>query len=329
MLNKILNNLKPKNAGSDNNKSDREDQSNDDYSEDDDNNNNAAKKKNNAGENKNPISTLIRVVVIVGLGYLAVDQFILKGDQQPASLPTAQLKPKKNRVKDGTDVKNNKTAETASDQNKVQTKEVIPEITKNDSTPSSTKEETAAKVEPQIKVESPVENISIADKKSEVEEKIIDNKQQSVEEKPESIPAPKTKEAEIDKNIDKMIDTVDKKEKPKTQIEDKDAGKVLLSEDSTPAKESKLEDKIVADDNYTAPPAYDQLGRGLVYNCKDKYWACVEKSSYVVCNKNMKWNTAHNKPSECAVQNVYNSTEDCSVVQKFNVSTNKETTFCK
>ena len=282
MLNKILNNLKSKNAGSDNNKSDREDQSNDDYSEDDDNNNNAAKKKNNAGENKNPISTLIRVVVIVGLGYLAVDQFILKGDQQPASLPTAQLKPKKNRVKDGTDVKNNKTAETASDQNKVQTKE-----------------------------------------------KIIDNKQQSVEEKPESIPAPKTKEAEIDKNIDKMIDTVDKKEKPKTQIEDKDAGKVLLSEDSTPAKESKLEDKIVADDNYTAPPAYDQLGRGLVYNCKDKYWACVEKSSYVVCNKNMKWNTAHNKPSECAVQNVYNSTEDCSVVQKFNVSTNKETTFCK
>ena len=326
MLNKLINNFKQKKAGSDHNKSDREDQSNDDYSEDDSDNQSS---KKSGGENKNTISTLIRVVVIIGLGYLAVDQFILKSDQQPNTIPTAQLKPKKNRNKNSSsdssegkqksvnDFKNEKSIETAS----VEKKELAPEIAHENSKVDSTP--------PPTKAEAPVENITIAEKKAEVPEVPVEEKPQEKSEIQSTPPMSKTKEAEIDKNIDKMIDTLDKKENNKPIPEDKETGKVLLSEDTTTHQAPKLEDKIVADDNYTAPPAYDQLGRGLVYNCKDKYWACVEKASYVICNKNMKWNQSHNKPTECSVQNVYNSTEDCSAIQKFNVSTNKETGFCK
>ena len=93
-------------------------------------------------------------------------------------------------------------------------------------------------------------------------------------------------------------------------------------------KSPNLADKIVADDVYTPPPAYDQLGRGLVYNCKEKFWACIDRTAYINCNKNMKYNKAHGKTAECTVQNVYNSDEDCNTVQKYNVSTNKPTTFC-
>jgi len=112
-----------------------------------------------------------------------------------------------------------------------------------------------------------------------------------------------------------LIDTVDGTEKKPEEEGEK--------------KETKLEDKIVADDVYTPPPVYDQLGRGLVYNCKEKHWACVEKSAYVLCNKNMLWNKSKGKPAECSVQNVYNSDADCNTVQKYNISTSKPTPFCQ
>ena len=89
---------------------------------------------------------------------------------------------------------------------------------------------------------------------------------------------------------------------------------------------SKIVDDVAVE---TAPPPYDQLGRGLVYNCKDKYWACVDKPAYVTCNKNMKWNKSKGNSAECVVQAIYGSDDDCAKVQKYNVSTSQATTFCQ
>lgn len=263
---------------------------------------------------KKKMSMIIRVVVVIALGFLAVDHFILSEDSQN-EIVDIPVKPRKRRPKPVPPV-------------------AVAEVSASSTTPTATTPETSPVAENlEVKKETssetipegttpPVENINIADKKPE-EVKPDEVKPEEI--KPEEVKteeavtsAPKVGESksgeQIDKSLDSLIDGVDAKE----------------SKDSKEKKEEvKLEDKIVADDVYTAPPTYDQLGRGLVYNCKDKFWVCVDKISYVACNKNMKWNKAHGKAAECVVNNVYASEEDCGVVQKHNVSTSTPTTFCK
>ena len=46
---------------------------------------------------------------------------------------------------------------------------------------------------------------------------------------------------------------------------------------------SKMKDKITEQKEYIKPPSYERVGRGLVYNCAGKHWACVNKRSYFSC----------------------------------------------
>ncbi|MDD4973203.1 MAG: hypothetical protein PHY93_02580 [Bacteriovorax sp.] len=254
---------------------------------------------------KKQISMIIRVVVVIGLGYLAVDHFLLKEDPQ-TQIENIPTKPRKHRVKP---VVAAAVGKTTSPENP----SAVAPVDKATDKTSETKP---------VEALPPVENVNIAEKKVEevpppkAEEKAID---ETPIVKIASEPASKMGEAksseQVDKSIDSLIDSVDEKDK--------------MTDESSAKKETKLEDKIVADDIYTEPPFYDQLGRGLVYNCKEKHWACIDKSSYVQCNKNMKWNKSHGKPAECSVLNVYNSDDDCGVVQKYNISTSKPTPFCQ
>ncbi|MEK6623454.1 MAG: hypothetical protein AABY86_00705, partial [Bdellovibrionota bacterium] len=79
---------------------------------------------------------------------------------------------------------------------------------------------------------------------------------------------------------------------------------------------------------YVAPPTYEELGRGLVYNCKGKHWACINKDAYFLCRDNMKWNSSHSKSKECATINVYATNEDCEQIQLHNINTREKTDFC-
>ncbi|MBI2519343.1 MAG: hypothetical protein HYV97_02955 [Bdellovibrio sp.] len=80
---------------------------------------------------------------------------------------------------------------------------------------------------------------------------------------------------------------------------------------------------------YVSPPTYEELGRGLVYNCKGQHWACINKDAYFVCRDNMKWNATHSKPKECITVNVYATNEDCEMIQLHNINTREKTDFCK
>lgn len=80
--------------------------------------------------------------------------------------------------------------------------------------------------------------------------------------------------------------------------------------------------------DYVAPPNYKRLGRGLVYNCIGKHWACVDKFSFFQCLENTKWSTANKKNPECVTNNVYASDEDCGVVQTHYINTRAATEFC-
>jgi hypothetical protein len=154
----------------------------------------------------------------------------------------------------------------------------------------------------------PVENINIMDKSetSPPAEEIVSSK-------------PVQPETNFDQRLDQLIDNANQKD-PTPDAE---------AAVTPPKKEAKsMADLIVEDDVYTPAPMYDQVGRGLVYNCKDKYWACIDKPAYVACNKNMKWNKTKGNAQECVVQNVYGSDEDCAKIQKYNISTNIPTSFC-
>ena len=260
---------------------------------------------------KNQISMLIRVVVVIGLGYLAIDHFFLTEDIQPV-IAEVHKKPRKRKVVPGN--VGQKNLET-----KINEKSPPEKVT------SKPANELNTNTPPDIDIKNktpetsaPVENINIAPKQVEetpppvLEEKVVEEKPL----KPSNSADLKTGEMQAthqdDKGIDKLIDSIDGKKK-----------------DDMGSSVSKLEDKISVDEVYTAPPAYDQLGRGLVYNCKEKFWSCVDKLSYINCNKNMKWNKGNQKPAECAVVNVYNSDEDCGVVQKYNISSGQGTPFCQ
>ena len=292
--------------------------------------NNASETENLADKNKkmNKRSMAIRVLVVLVIAYFVVDQFILndKNNNQVVDIP---VKPRKRRKPVPPKVDPAK-AEEAKPAEKVAEKapgaiEAKPEEKSEAKSEVKSDKKEEMKADVKIETTAPVENINIAEKKAEepanpiIDEVPVDEIVKAPPEKTPKEISPKVGEMKssekVDQSLDSLIDSVDSKES--------------LAADNQAKKPTSLEDKIVADDVYVAPPVYDQLGRGLVYNCKEKYWSCVDKLSYVTCNKNMKWNKAHQKPIECAVSNVYNSDDDCGVVQKYNISTSKPTAFCQ
>lgn len=99
---------------------------------------------------------------------------------------------------------------------------------------------------------------------------------------------------------------------------------LINSTESQESLDSKIVDNIVS----TPAPNYENFGRGLVYNCADKHWACIDKPSYVSCHKNYLWNKQQGKKVECVTKNVYTTDEDCNKVQLHYVSNNENTSFC-
>lgn len=80
---------------------------------------------------------------------------------------------------------------------------------------------------------------------------------------------------------------------------------------------------------YIAPPDYTKFGRGLVYNCKGKHWACIDRTRWFECKNNLKYTNFYGKDKECVTVNVYGNQKDCRVMQLHNINTNTETNFCR
>jgi len=75
-------------------------------------------------------------------------------------------------------------------------------------------------------------------------------------------------------------------------------------------------------------PDYRAVGRGLVYNCKVGYWACVDKKPYFDCEADMNWAIRYGKVKYCATVNIYATDRDCEIVQKYNVNMNIKSPPC-
>ena len=79
---------------------------------------------------------------------------------------------------------------------------------------------------------------------------------------------------------------------------------------------------------YVAPPDYEYSGRGLVYNCAGKHWACVDAPSYLACEDNASSVKFLKMKTECHPFNVYETIQGCESVQNRMVSSSAKTGFC-
>ncbi len=258
---------------------------------------------------KKQISMIIRVAIILILGYLVVDEFVLKKNaSEPSVDELLAAAPKKKKKPQPTETTNAQPTEAAASSESV-------------ATPSEPPAETTANSEL-----PPIENVNVMSKD---DSSVNTSGAQSPAS--EEIVESKPVETGVDQKLDQLVNNFETStETPATgQVEEVKIPSMGMNTE-VEKKESAMTSKIVDDGAVeTAPPAYDQLGRGLVYNCKDKYWACLDKPAYVVCNKNMKWNQSKGNPSECVVQAIYGSDEDCAKIQKYNVSSNVPTAFCQ
>lgn len=79
---------------------------------------------------------------------------------------------------------------------------------------------------------------------------------------------------------------------------------------------------------YVSPPDYEYRGRGLVYNCQGKHWACVDAPSYKVCERNDASVKYLKKKPECYPFNIYETVRGCEMMQNRMVSSSAKTAFC-
>jgi hypothetical protein len=93
-------------------------------------------------------------------------------------------------------------------------------------------------------------------------------------------------------------------------------------------KQAKGSDTTEPKKEYVAPPDYEYTGRGLVYNCTGKHWACVDGPSYKTCEDNASSVKYLNKKTECYPFNVYETVRGCEDMQNRMVSSSAKTDFC-
>ena len=257
----------------------------------------------------------LKIFLVVAIAYLAVDEFLLKSNPEQVTSPevTARQKPKKK-------VKRKKTP----------VKKPVSTVTK--STTSKKKKRVA----------------KIAEKKEEKSSKdeeafaYRENKKEVIKAKMKDIP-PETstvvlEKRKMEKENDLEQSRIDSGQEVKYDL-NKDKKEMGLGEQADVKKEMAIGEQIESvisnkmkeeekSPDYIEPPTYQRFGRGLVYNCKGKHWACVDHYSYVKCRENDKFNTENKKKKECVVRNTYASSDDCIKVQTYFTNNNEKTDFC-
>jgi cytoskeletal protein RodZ len=289
---------------------------------------------------KKRTSMIIRVIIILGIAYFVVDEIILK--PAPAEKSADELiaaASKKRKKKSIVKPADEQAGSTAISEAGATAPELAPgEIALTTSSEPLTEPTSTVPVGTVTTDTPPIENINVIGKPDlAVEAKnVVPEAAPEVSEPSEpAVTQTRIGENSIDKKLDQLVETVDQNnsvEEIKIPSQETKSAAVIAMEETKKMSNDSLANMTskIAEDIPEAPaPSYDQVGRGLVYNCKDKYWACLDKPAFLNCNKNMKWNKSKGNPAECVVQDIYNSDEDCAKIQKYNVSSNTTTGFCQ
>lgn len=76
------------------------------------------------------------------------------------------------------------------------------------------------------------------------------------------------------------------------------------------------------------PAQFNIVGRGLVYSCTGKHWACVDAANYLRCENNFKYFRFNGLNPECFPEQVYASDVDCARAQQRMVDYSINAKFC-
>lgn len=156
-------------------------------------------------------------------------------------------------------------------------------------------------------------------------DKIEKQQEEKVAETPTATPEATSSTPSLSEIAEDKAETGEAKEATENKGGDiaEDILKNIKDEGSQTSPSEKAEVKA------TEAPDYLKSGRGLVYNCKGKHWACVSKDQYTQCKNNRLWNEQNDKPSECHDISVLATEKDCSTAQKIKIDSLAKTSFCK
>ena len=93
-------------------------------------------------------------------------------------------------------------------------------------------------------------------------------------------------------------------------------------------KQAKDSVPVEVKKEYADPPDYEYRGRGLVYNCVGKHWACVDGPSYKKCENNFSSVIYLKKKVECHPFEIYETISGCENMQNRKISSSTQTVFC-
>ena len=262
-------------------------------------------------------SKYIRIFVILGLTYFGLTEFVMK--EEPQAPPRVV---KKKPVQDKTT------------RNKVKEK---PRAVKKDSAVAdkSTKVEAdkyprIEKEKNEIDVKEPSKNNQLSNENNQDNDK-IDEVDKSSDAVVSDLMVTDISENENENQNTEMnttsdnsgidSDFTDMMNQIESEVEDKDATESMQDQlNKIVEKVSEKKENPVQEVDYVEAPDYEKFGRGLVYNCKEGHWACVDKESWFQCRQNDYWTKQNNKPKECVISDVYSSISDCRIMQLENIN---------
>ena len=198
--------------------------------------------------------------------------------------------------------------------------------------------EPVAEPEPMPEPEPVVEPEPMPEPEPAVEaEPVVDN--ENMDMRPEPVEAPEepqeNAEEENNTNQDNPFQNTDEFKVDTTVSNELNSGsdgddltRKLLKELESKIADEKEQQRLVEIVNPVSAPSYDNIGRGLVYNCKGKHWACVEVKTFDQCRQNYSWNKQSRVSIECYPFAQLDSEFDCTTIQQEKIDSVGDTSFC-
>ncbi|EQC49524.1 hypothetical protein M899_3130 [Bacteriovorax sp. BSW11_IV] len=277
--------------------SDDEDEEDEEGEEDEESDEEKAKKKK---------QLLIRVGAGLVIGFLLLDTFVLNAPEETPEVaaPVVRKNPKK---------RTKPKAEEPVSEEVVAPKEEVAEVPKVEERPveeikipePEVVQENKEVVEENPFVETPQNEVS----EMSANENNTDSTEQVEEQLNLSETEPATAVGAENNSGDKISDT----------SQENTEGSGLESKLSEITEELENKEKEILD--FTPAPNYEEYGKGLVYNCKDKHWACVDRKPYLQCEMNYKWSKQNGKAPDCAIEKTYADFKSCRIVQVHYINT--------
>jgi hypothetical protein len=218
-------------------------------------------------------------------------------------------------------VADNKNSSAVSEENKVV--EPAPETEVLKDADSAVPDEVSATGSDQLDLtEGDVEQVNPLDESVTSDGEPIEQKPS--DEKPVTTDSQKLNPSKSSPSVD-MSDSVDGKPEETSTNSETITDQILQDLE----KQAKDLPAIPEKKEYVSPPDYEYRGRGLVYNCVGKHWACVDAPSFKSCEENASSVRYLQRPTECHPFNVYETVRGCEDMQNRMVSSSAKTDFCQ